>query len=454
MSGDIFIVDDNPGNLALLAGILREAGYRVRAANDGPQALAAVAARPPDVVMLDIHMPGMNGYEVCRRLKADPATRDVPVVFISALDGVLDKVQAFAEGGVDYVTKPFEPAEVVARIENQLRTLRLRRELEGHKVDLERRNRELALRNAELLHAQRRTQEVFMALAEALPGTELDGKLRLEEKIGAGGFGVVYRATHLSLGSSVAVKVLRPSPSNETPEAVARFRAEADSLRRLDHPNAVAVLDFGRSSAGTPYLVMELLSGETLRNELRRCGRLTPQRCCAVLAPVCDVLAAAHSLRIVHRDVKPGNIFLHRPPEGEIVKVLDFGIAKLLGDAAGEAEDVTLTADVVGTPEYIAPERVEGAAYDGRSDVYSVGVVLYEMLAGRAPFERRGEGAYSVALMHVRREAAPLRSVNPDVPASLERVVALAMCKDPDERPTARALAALLREGATARDRL
>jgi eukaryotic-like serine/threonine-protein kinase len=449
MSGDIFIVDDNPGNLALLAGILREAGYGVRAANDGPQALAAVAARLPDVVMLDIQMPVMDGYEVCRLLKAGLSTRDIPVLFISALDGVFDKVKAFAEGGVDYVTKPFEPAEVIARVENQIRILRLRRELEARQRDLEargaeleRRNSELARMNAELLRAQQRTRQIFTALSDALPGTILDGKLRLEEKVGAGGFGVVFRATHLELDRPVAVKVLRPSASNESPEAVERFRGEAVVLRRLNHPNAVEVLDFSLASTGTPYLVMELLDGETLKSSMKR-GPIAPERAIEIVLPVCDVLARAHELGIVHRDMKPSNVFLHRSGTTEIVKVLDFGVAKLLGDEP-EGLDETLTDGVVGTPEYLAPERVENEPYDGRADVYSLGVMLYEMLAGRAPFERKGEGAFVVALMHVRREAPMLRSLVPGVSKRLEEAVAWAMCKDPEGRPTAGRLAAEL----------
>jgi serine/threonine protein kinase len=381
--------------------------------------------------MLDIQMPGIDGYEVCRRLKADPATRDIPVLFISALGDAIDKVKAFDLGGVDYVTKPFEAQEVVARVENQIRILRFRR-------DLERRNAELSRMNAELLREQQRTARVFSALSDALPGTILDGKLRLEEKIGEGGFGAVFRATHLGLNRRVAVKVLRPSAANDTPEAVERFRVEGISAGRLDHPNAVSVLDFGVASAGTPYLVMELLRGETLRSEMKRHGALPVGRCAEIIRPVCAVLAEAHALGIVHRDVKPSNVFLHQSRNGEVVKVVDFGVAKLFGDGADVLlDEETLTAGFVGTPEYASPERVENAPYDGRSDVYSVGIMLYEMLCGRVPFQRAGGGPYAVALMHVRREVPLPREVNPSIPEAVERVVLLALRKAPSERPTA-----------------
>jgi PleD family two-component response regulator len=129
-SGDVFIVDDTPANLDLLAAILRDSGYDVRVANSGRRALRVVSAHPPDLVMLDIQMPEMDGYEVCRQLKADPATSAIPVIFISALDDVFDKVRAFRAGGVDYVAKPFQAEEVLARVETQLELVRLRRELE------------------------------------------------------------------------------------------------------------------------------------------------------------------------------------------------------------------------------------------------------------------------------------------------------------------------------------
>jgi len=138
--GDVFVVDDNPNNLALLAGILRAAGYKVRAANDGRRALQMVRALEPEIIMLDISMPGMDGFEVCRQIKEDEGLRDIPVIFISALDDVLDKVTAFKVGGVDYVTKPFQAEEVIARVETQLGLARLRRELEEKNRKLERAN--------------------------------------------------------------------------------------------------------------------------------------------------------------------------------------------------------------------------------------------------------------------------------------------------------------------------
>jgi DNA-binding response OmpR family regulator len=463
--GDIFLVDDNANNLTLLYGILRNAGYQVRAANNGRRALETVSAYPPELLMLDINMPEMNGYEVCEQLKANPITRDIPVIFISALDDVFDKVRAFRVGGIDYVPKPFQAEEVLARVETQLNLFRLRRDLESKRIELERKQRELEAsnkelerqnvelerKNDELVRAQARTNLIFSALSDVLPGTMLDEKYRLEEKIGAGGFGAVFKATHLTLNRPVAIKVLRPSPGNDSPEAVERFRQEALSASRLSHPNAVMVIDFGVSTAGIAYLVMELLEGRTLKEVLQEQSVLPVSRCVEILVPVCEALAEAHAANVVHRDVKPDNIFLHEGEHGEVIKVVDFGIAKLFAHAeAPEMQGMTETGVILGTPDYMAPERLSGGRYDGRSDVYSVGVLLFQMITGKFPFKLdREAGPYAIALKLMTEEPRPVREFAPDVPAEIERLVTQALAKDPAERPTAREfardLAALVR---------
>jgi DNA-binding response OmpR family regulator len=441
--GDVLVVDDNPINLDLLSGMLLDRGYRVRIATSGKRALAAAAASPPELVMLDITMPEMDGYEVCRRLKADEATRNVPVIFISALDETIDKVRAFEIGGVDYVTKPFQFEEVLARIENQLKLSRLQRELERKNAELIRKNEELVRSRESLIETQQRADRIFSALSEVLPGTVLDDKYKLEEKIGSGGFGAVYRSTHLGLDRQVAVKVFRPVGGLATPEAVERFRLEGVAACRISHPNAVAVSDFGISSAGIAYLVMELLEGRTLADELRANGRLSPARTAEILQPVCAVLDEAHRSGLVHRDVKPENIFLHRSRSGEVVKILDFGLAKLL-DEIREAEAHKMTAGTfLGTPTYMAPERLNDMPYDERSDVYSLGVTLYELLTGTVPFKSREGDLWAVAVMHLSKRPEPLRSHAPEIPEGVDEVVLRALAKRPAERPTALELARL-----------
>jgi eukaryotic-like serine/threonine-protein kinase len=430
-AGSIFLVDDDPKNLSLLAGILGERGYQVRAANSGRRALAMIEERAPDLIMLDVTMPELDGYEVCRRLKANPATHDIPIIFISALDDVLDKVRAFEVGGVDYVQKPFQAQEVAARVGTHLGLARLRRELEA--------------RNAELREALGRADFVFSALSRTLPGTVLDGRYRLEEEIGSGGYGVVYRATQFGLERSVAVKVFRPAPGNSTPESLERFRREGTSACRVNHPDAVSVVDFAVSSTGIAYLVMELLEGRTLADALAETPVLSPRRVSTIGSRIAAVLAVAHSAGIVHRDVKPENIFLLGAGDRESIKVVDFGVAKLL-DSPDEARGVPDTTgnELVGTPVYIAPERLLGRHYDGSADVYSLGVTMYRMLAGKLPFGGNEATVPAIIVEALRGEPESPSRFNPEVPPSLERLTLLAMSRDPADRPTAAALVAAL----------
>jgi CheY-like chemotaxis protein len=438
--GSLLVVDDNEMNRDILSRCLMKRGHAIATAKSGREALAILKSHNFDLVLLDIMMPDMNGYEVVHHLKADKSWRDIPVIFISAIDDTSRKVEAFKSGGVDYVTKPFQAEEVLARVENQLKIARLQKALELQ-------NEKLVKKNEDLIRAQKRTEIVFSALADVLPGTVLDGKYRLEDKIGSGGFGAVYRATHIGLNKLVAVKIFRPTAGNDLPEGLKRFRLEGISASRITHPNAVAVLDSGISGAGMAYLVMELLQGHTLAEELEENNKLPPARSLEILIPVCDALAEAHDMGIVHRDVKPENIFLHQTKHGEVVKVVDFGIAKLLDPASSPANRVmTISGSVVGTPAYIAPERLADKPYNGQADVYSLGIVAYQMLSGRVPFQPSEGGSWAMGIMHLTKEPAPLREIDPDIPPALESIVMKTLLKDPNSRPTARELAKQARD--------
>jgi hypothetical protein len=322
-------------------------------------------------------------------------------------------------------------------------------ELEEKNAELLMKNRMLAESRAETLRTARRSELLFSALSDALPGTVLDDKYRIDEKIGAGNFGTVYRGEHLFLHHPVAIKVFRPLIGHAAGDSLDRFRLEGISACRLDHPNAVTVFDFDIGAGSLAYLVMELLQGLPLSEELRRNGRMRPHRAIRVAAAVCDVLAEAHAAGIVHRDIKPSNVFLHQVKGAEQVKVIDFGVARLRGDGVDPLAraSTTVTGDVLGTPAYMAPERVTNDAYDGRADVYSVGVMLFEMLTGRLPFQPSA-GHWSMAMMHLSSEPPRVAALAPDVPGVLDEVVRRAMAKEPAERPAAAAMAAMLRSAA------
>ncbi len=450
-NGELLLLDDDVAQLRLLGTVLREAGYDVRVATEGPRALALAASHPPELIVLDLQMPRMDGFEVCRRLKDDSKTAGIPVIVISGLEDVEEKVRAFEAGAADYVTKPCEPREVLARVGAHVQLYRLRRELETKQAelvrsrqDLREQNAELQRRNEELHEAERRTHHVFSALASALPGTLLDGKFRLEEKIGSGGFGTVFRAEHVALRRKVAVKVFRPWEGSDTPAALERFRREGATACQIQHPNAVKVTDFGVSGSGIAYLVMELLSGVTVARLLVDEGPLRFARCAEILIPVCDVLAEAHAAGLVHRDIKPENVFLHRTAKGEVVKLLDFGIAKLLLRQPG-ADDRTLTRHgaFLGTPAYISPERLLGRPYDQRADVYSLGVMLYLLLSLRLPYAAE-EGEETVASF-LRQLNDPLPPLDVDgLPPGAEDLVMRMLAKESARRPTARQVGAEL----------
>jgi len=242
----------------------------------------------------------------------------------------------------------------------QKRTIEVRtKELQEKNEELITKNRELVQSREELLRSTKRTELVFAALSEALPGTVLDDKYRLEEKIGAGGFGTVYKATHLLLRNHVAVKVFRPSVGADPLKDLERFRLEGISACRVHHANAVSVIDFGVSASSIAYLVMELLTGCSLKDELDKQGILSVSRAIRILQPICSALAEAHTAGIIHRDVKPSNIFLHNSKDGEIVKVVDFGVAKLMAETLNPGmQSLTETGSFVGTPLYMAPERL------------------------------------------------------------------------------------------------
>jgi hypothetical protein len=317
-------------------------------------------------------------------------------------------------------------------------------ELEDKNVELMVKNQMLAESRAENLRTARRSELIFSALSEALPGTVLDDKYRLDEKIGSGNFGTVYRGEHMLLHHPVAIKVFRPAVGNTALESLDRFRLEGISACRINHPNAVTVLDFDVSAGSLAYLVMELLEGCSLADELHRLGKFSAARTAQVATSVCDVLAEAHGAGIVHRDIKPSNVFLHRGKTEEQVKVIDFGIAKLTGEGVESDMSATITGTWVGSPAYMAPERFTGDPYDGRADVFAVGVMMYEMLTAQLPYQSTPGGQWSFASMHAKAPATP-STIEPAVPPALDAAIMRAMSRQPENRPSAADLATELR---------
>lgn len=269
-------------------------------------------------------------------------------------------------------------------------------------------------------------------------GITLEDKYRIDSTIGAGGMATVYRATRLLIGDSVAVKILHQDQLHDR-QAPERFRREAQAAARLKHPNAVSIYDFGVSNDGMVYLVMELVDGESLRHLLKEHGPLLPSAAAEIIIQVCAALDDAHRQQVVHRDIKPDNIIVFMTETGPRVKVLDFGIARLRDMTT--VGNLTQTGSVMGTPHYMSPEQCLGEELDGRSDIYSLGIVLYEMLSGVVPFN--SPTAMAVVVQHVNTVPASLRILNVSVPPAVEAVVMRALEKRREARQqTAAALAA------------
>ena len=657
----ILLVDDDPTNLDVLRHTLDGRGYRLFVTRSGESAIEVARRLQPLLILLDVVMPGIDGYETCRRLKEDPTTREAAVIFLSSLDETKDKVRGLEVGAVDFVSKPFQREEVIARVNTHLTLQRLRRQIESRNAQL---TRELAVAqelltearrrvegpllgdspairalresiarsaaDADLVlltgpqgagheaaaraihHASGRSQQPFIhvncamlapgqdpgiltpprapsaasagppltlldlatrgtlyleqidrlsadlqeRLAQVLEGIDasreraepavpdvrfivytsvplaapsgfhpkllsllerrqlrvpslaerpedvaeialfflrqharrigavvetisdqsmkrlrkyrwpgdvrelqnliersvtfarepvleieaalLDegvplGHYRLLEKLGEGGMGEVWRARHQLLARPCAIKLIRPELLGEAKREAAteRFQLEARTIARLTSPNTVRLYDFGVSETGGLYFVMELLTGMDVASVVERFGPLPPERVVALVRQACRSLAEAHGAGVLHRDIKPHNLFLCRLGlEFDVVKVLDFGLVKTLDDSTVQ---ITAEGILTGTPAYMPPERVLGGTADERSDLYSLGCVAYWMLTGRTVFT--GD-PMAVMIHHARTPPAPPSKITGHaLPAGLEEIVLACLDKAPEKRP-------------------
>jgi PAS domain S-box-containing protein len=312
-------------------------------------------------------------------------------------------------------------------------------ELHRHARRIEQQNQALQVKQTELLASRgaltdslREVESLFSSLADVLEGRVLGGRYRLERRLARGGFGVVYEATDLESDSAVAVKVLRAAVGDPCAEEVESFRREAHLGLLMDHPNAVDVYAFEIDDSGLPFLVMELLSGEPLCQRLRR-KTPTLEEILLWLAQAAGALESAHRVGVIHRDISPANLFLSRSGRGrERLVVVDFGVAKL------SSSHMTLSrpGEVLGTPQYLAPERLLGASSTPAVDVYSLGVLAFELLAGSDPFPAPLV-TWDRLFARTRDNPQALSEFAPDLPQSLSELVAGMLARDPQHRRTA-----------------
>jgi DNA-binding response OmpR family regulator len=470
----ILVVDDIEDNRDILERRLRKQGHEVDCADGGQAAIDLIAQRPYDLVLLDVMMPEVDGFQVLQHIKGSPETRDIPVIMISALDDMASIVRCIELGAEDYLPKPFDAVLLRARIAASLERKRLR---DGELEYLDQVNTVIAAASAvergeydsqSLAAVASRSDElgrlarVFDAMAAKgrereqrlqrqvdvlradvarvrgggdesqlqdsgvgglQPGELLAGRYEIVSLLGQGGMGSVYQARDRELDEAIAVKLLRPGLV-QNPSLVDRFKTELRLTRRISHPNVVRTYDLGEFD-GAYYITMEYVAGVTARELIDTRGTVAVSSTLAIATQLADALGVAHERGVIHRDIKPQNLLL----DGDgVLKVMDFGVARLAERNAG----VTETGMVVGTPAYMAPEQLLDEEVDARSDFYAVGVVLYECLTGRLPFEASSPVALIAKVL--REDPPPPASLRDGIPQAFSSLILRLLAKRPDER--------------------
>lgn len=415
-TGRVLLVDDNEALRRSLKRVLVAVGHDVVEAGNGREAIAYTKENDFDLILSDVRMPDMDGVELLRAIHERDA--DLPVLLITGDPELETAMKAVEYGAVEYLTKPVDVDKLKA---SMLRAFELRRKRLEAKFALE----------AQSILRARALPVGLEHGSESHTGAVLGGRYRVGALIGVGGMGSVYEAERLDLAQMrVAMKILHPSIGVRA-DLVMRFRREAETVAAIDHPNIVRILDFQTHQAEPAYLVMERLHGEPLGDAIAREGRFAPERVAFIASQVLSALTAAHAANVVHRDLKPDNVFLiTMSGMRDIVKLLDFGVAKLMN--ARVNEKLTQTGSVLGTPAYMAPEQARGASVDNRSDLYAVGCMMYEALTGSAPFTAEN---YNALLFEIQKGVpTPLEVLSPDVDPALVAIVNRAMAKNPTER--------------------
>lgn len=488
-------------------------------AENGEQAVTETAKHHPDVVLLDLSMPMMDGIEAATRIRE--FDREVKIIMLTSNDNEEHIYASLAAGANGYCLKETKPDRLMNALETVrdgdlwldsniaskvLRTLPTKKQSNVTTGEQQNESGQLSKDELEVLHlivegldpseiafktgrteqqikaleytimeklaSSERTQTALQALrqgADGLPvktakscincgreynegflccpfdGTplecvytdELTGKVFADRyeilaRLGSGGMSVVYKARHKLLGRLVAIKLLDPLLCSDLTNA-RRFREEALASSLLSHPNLINIFDFGLSPNGEPYLVMDYLSGKSLAEMIAKTGRMMVDEAIPMFIQACDGLSHAHSKGVIHRDLKPSNIMVVNSDVPSMsVKVIDFGIAKVLTSARARGQNLTQAGEILGSPTYMSPEQCTGQPLDARSDIYSLGCAMYEAFTGDLPF--LGAVALETMQMHLDRDPLPMSYHIPAIPKALDAIVLKAMRKNPNMR--------------------
>jgi CheY-like chemotaxis protein/predicted Ser/Thr protein kinase len=471
----LLIADDDSAQRRALRALLERLGYEIEEAEDGRAALDLVERRAPDLILTDLNMPELDGFELLRRLKAADHSRNIPVIVVSGADDVESVVRCIERGAVDHVTKPYEPVILAARVRASLEHKRMRDQelgylrrvgtlsaaaeaverdayqpgsLDGIGSDddelgrlarvfdrmvtsmrsrEERLERRLGQLRQEMQEARLRGSGSHVEISDDSPfaaGQVIAERYEVLGELGKGGMGMVYHARDHELGEEIALKVVRQDLVAQDPSLVERLKSEIRLARRISHRNVVRAHDLGEWK-GVHFLTMEYVKGITVEELLNTQGTLTVESTLAIGSQLAEALAVAHEQQIIHRDIKPGNLLVD--DEGRL-KVMDFGLARL--EAGGGRH--TRAGFVVGTPGYLAPELILGGEADARSDLFSAGAVLYECLTGRPPFDAASPMKVVDRVLAGGHE--PIRTRAPATPAALIALIERLLAREPQDR--------------------
>jgi CheY-like chemotaxis protein len=418
------VADDDAGVRLIIRRFLEKRGFGVEAVADGAEALDSLSWHPFDLVVTDVKMPGMSGIEFLRQARERGLV--APVVFLTASGSVPDAVAAMKYGAFEFLEKPVRPDRLLEVVDAAMASSRA----ESRTMSIE---VELAEPQSSAAPPPPPRARPPLAIGPMPPrgtlppaGGRSIGRYEVIASIGRGGMGEVFRCKDPVLGRQVAVKVLQPGPSEpvHAAEMQARFRREAAAAGALNHPGIVGVHDFGVDDAsGCAFIVLELVAGRGLESVLAARGRLPAAESVSVGYQVADALGYAHAHGVVHRDIKPSNVLLQADGAAKLV---DFGLA------AVEGWEVTSTGRVFGSPSYMAPERIRGVAGGPPADQFSLGVLIYEALAGGNPFAAPTPEARLMRILN--EEPQPIEMVLPDAPPDLSGILQRMMSKEPAAR--------------------
>lgn len=432
----ILLVDDSE-DLAPLHAELERVGYQVHAVRGGGAALQYLRSEPVNLVLLDAVMSGISGLDVLRAIRERYKKLELPVIMTTRSQSSSEMVEALKLGANDFMQKPLDLPVVIARIEGALNVSG------SFQKAVQSAPSPAPVTPSSVASPDLDAPPRSVRHARIGPGTVLSGRYELGNPLAEGGFAVVYGAVQRSTGQRVAVKILH---RNLERTSRARFQRETDIIASLNHPHIVRLVDSGEVSgclerpgaerpeerSDMPFLVMEYLDGSSLEQLLLHTGKLEAAESVDLVIPIISAVANAHRNGVIHRDIKPGNIFVDEP-EGAPRRpvILDFGIAK--PDEDRDFGKLTETANMVGTPHYMAPEQAMADTLDARADQYSLGVVLYEMLTGKTPYHGARGMAQVVSRLVTGTFPRP-KELAPDLHPWLEKLILRAMSLNPEDR--------------------